>query len=357
MTRVRVQDPADDRARIERRLGHVCASLRVLCRDRPTSTAVASAIRYALLSGGKRIRPAVCLAAFRSPPTPAAPSTRRRPSWSVAVDAAAAVEMLHAASLILDDLPCMDDALLRRARPCTHLAFGEPTAIVAADLMVLSAFQVAIGELPRARKARREGRRKGRRRRRRRRKAKAKRRRERRARRAAERAPRHAVLAELLAACEGMSHGQMLDLMFPSSDHLGPLRTGGGEGVPAAREAVLSVHLGKTGALFEAAAVAGALAAGAASRGAAAWAREYGRALGLAFQIADDVLDTTETCATTGKTGGHDVASGKPSFVAVAGVAGSREEVRRLTARAAAAGGGEGTPLGRFAAMVRDQVG
>jgi geranylgeranyl pyrophosphate synthase len=281
-------------ASVERRLRCVCRTLVAAARPAAgeVQCAVARAMRYALLSGGKRIRPAICLATHD-----AAAACGMRRGWSAALDAAVACEMLHTASLVLDDLPCMDDATLRRAKPCTHVKFGEATAILAADTMVAAAMQVALGTLPGSRRRRR-------------------RRRRRRQKTPWDGGRRATVLDVLLEACERMAHGQMLDLFFGASIKQ-----------KVNVKDVVAVHAGKTGALIAAAAVAGAVCAGG---GAVDAARRYGDSLGLAFQIMDDMLDATQTEGTTGKTTGRDIAAGKPSYVAAAGIVNSMAEVERL---------------------------
>lgn len=318
-----------DMRSIERRLRNVGRALVRFGDLKPPQRAVAAAARSAMLSGGKRVRPAVCMAAFRI-----AAGGGERPRWSVAIDAAAAMEMLHAASLVLDDLPCMDDASTRRGRPCTHVAFGEATAILCATTMVAAALEVVARSSYRRRRRVRPRKprkprkprmpRKHRKPRKRRPKRYRTRRRTRRAsasaRGDAEADVRVAVLDALLEAAERMSNGQMMDLFFGATAR-----------APITREAVEAVHAGKTGALLEAAAAAGALAAGAPDAAAPqGWARVYGRALGLAFQVADDVLDATQSDAATGKTSGRDIPCGKPSYVAAAGLGDSVAHVRRL---------------------------
>ena len=239
--------------------------------------APSAAIRYSLLGGGKRLRPTLVFAAYEAAGGPA-------PSPAGVAEIAAAAEVVHAYSLVHDDLPCMDDDDLRRGRPTTHRAFDVPTATRAGFQMVaLAAAVLARGmaalELDGAR--------------------------------------RRAIALELFraAGAGGMIGGQALDL--------------GAEGtaLPVAR--LQEIHERKTGALIAAACVIGGLAAGAAPALAAAL-RSYGARVGLAFQIWDDVLDATATSHALGKTAGKDAARAKSTFVTVQGVAAARAEAARL---------------------------
>lgn len=293
----------------ERRLLAICDAFVALGGWPPE---VRQAVRYVVFSGGKRLRPSICMASFyRSSRLGGhSPGKGRR----AALDAAAACELVHAASLILDDLPCMDDATTRRARECVHVRLGEDVALMAVQAMLIGAFQSIMGSLwmrPR-RGATRAHRRRAK---------KAARRRIRK-----EATVRAAMLEVVLGTCERMAHGQMEDLFFGSAcaSDLAVDR----------RDDVEAVHAGKTAALMEAAAACGALAAG--GHGLRA-ARTFGLSLGMAFQIADDILDATMTDEQTGKTSGRDLPLGKPTYVGVAGVQGSLREVVRLLTEADAA--------------------
>jgi len=201
-------------------------------------------------------------------------------------DLAAAVEVVHAYSLVHDDLPCMDNDDLRRGRPTTHRAFDVRTAVVAGYHMVaLGARVLDAGLAALAPDARRR------------------------------------IALELFraAGAGGMIGGQALDL-----------EAEGRRLTPAALE---DVHRRKTGALISAACVIGAMAAGA--PGAACEAlRGYGADVGLAFQIYDDVLDATATSDQLGKTAGKDAADGKSTFATLLGAGAARAEAERLAARA-----------------------
>ena len=236
------------------------------------------AFAYALQSPGKRVRPALVIAAYRA-----------LGGHSRAIDGvAAAVETVHTYSLVHDDLPCMDDDDLRRGRATTHRAFDVPTATrvgfllvpVAAEVLAESASDLALAPETLGRMA-----------------------------------------AELFGAggVEGMVGGQWLDL---EAEHR---RLGLGD--------LIAVHRGKTGALIRASCVLGALAAEAGAERIDALAA-FGDDIGLAFQIADDVLDSVGTSEELGKTAGRDRALAKSTYVEVLGVDGAREEAELLARRA-----------------------
>ncbi|MEW6074561.1 MAG: polyprenyl synthetase family protein [Planctomycetota bacterium] len=231
-----------------------------------------AAMRYALFGGGKALRPAllrhVCRAAG------GADAAAERP--------AAALEMVHAYSLIHDDLPCMDDDVLRRGRPTCHVAFDEATAVLAGDALLTLAFEV-LSEPGQ---------------------------------------PAAATLVRLLAraaGAAGMVGGQSLDLTLPPA---------GGD--PSAELARLAdMHRRKTGALFGAAGAMGAVAAGADARFRAA-AQAWAEALGACFQATDDLLDADGDAASRGKAPGTEAALARTNLVLVRGVEGARAEARRL---------------------------
>jgi geranylgeranyl pyrophosphate synthase len=248
-----------------------------------------AAIRYSLLSAGKRLRPTLVFAAADAVGGggEGVPGASEAPADGFAA-LAAAVEVVHAYSLVHDDLPSMDNDDLRRGRPTTHRAFDVATATVAGYQMValgarvLDAGSVALGLEP---------------------------------------AQRRAIALELFraAGAGGMIGGQALDLEAE------------GRRLPA--DDLADVHRRKTGALIAAACVIGGVAAGAPPAACEAL-RGYGADVGLAFQIYDDVLDATATSAQLGKTAGKDAAFAKSTFVTLLGVGAARAEAEHLAARA-----------------------
>jgi geranylgeranyl diphosphate synthase type II len=232
---------------------------------------LAAAMQHAVFPRGARIRPRLCLAV-------AAACGEDDPAVTNA--AAAAIELLHCASLVHDDLPCFDDATLRRGKPSVHAAFGEPLAVLAGDALIVLAFQaLAWG--------------------------------------AAAVPARLAVLLPVVAASVGVPAGIVA-----------------GQAWECEPEADLSEYQReKTGALFAAATCAGAAAAGAE---AACW-RLLGERLGEAFQVADDLRDAASSAAELGKPVGRDLALGRPSAVSQLGLDGAIVRLRRLAEQAVAA--------------------
>jgi geranylgeranyl pyrophosphate synthase len=242
---------------------------------------VAAAIRYTLQGSGKRLRPTLVFAAHEALGADAADEP-------AVAQLAAAVEVVHAYSLVHDDLPCMDDDDLRRGRPTTHRAFGVPVATRAGFHMVGLAARVLAAGLDRL---------------------------------ALSPDRRREIAAELFraAGAGGMIGGQWLDL--------------DAEQRRVTRGQMEEMHARKTGALIASSCVIGGLAAGEGVPPAhLAALREYGRAIGLAFQIADDVLDATATSHQLGKTAGKDAARAKCTFVTLLGVGAARAEAERLSA-------------------------
>jgi geranylgeranyl diphosphate synthase type II len=263
---------AEDRAAIDAALAAIC--------DRYVerlSAPVTNAISYSLLGGGKRLRGLLLLAAYRA-----------AGGRGDAAPLAAVVEVVHAYSLIHDDLPCMDDEDVRRGRPTVHVAFGVPAATAAGLAMVPLA---VVGAVDAARQLRLPESVTGR------------------------------IVRELMQAsgAGGMIGGQLLDLE--------------GEGKPIALAQLEQIHLAKTGALIAASARIGGVAAGATPAGETALDR-FGTALGLAFQIADDVLDVTATSDQLGKTAGRDVALQKSTYAALLGVRGAASRADALASSA-----------------------
>ncbi|MCR4341160.1 MAG: polyprenyl synthetase family protein [Gemmatimonadaceae bacterium] len=256
------------------------------------------AVRYAMLGSGKRIRGVLLIAAYRA-----------AGGRGDAAPLAAAVEIVHAYSLVHDDLPCMDDDDLRRGRPTVHRQWDVRTATVAGVAMVPLAVRAALAGAARLE---------------------------------LDPATTSAVVAELMRAggAAGMIGGQLLDLESHAADFgLAELER---------------IHRGKTGALIAASVKIGGLAAGAAEPQLAALAR-FGHAIGLAFQIADDVLDVTSTSDQLGKTAGRDAALGKQTYPALLGVDGALRRASALITDACdgvAASGLESARLQRLAKFV-----
>jgi farnesyl diphosphate synthase len=258
------------------------------------------AMRYAVLDGGKRLRPLLVLAAreavaaettdvaldaaaLRASPDAAA---LRASLDEAALRAACAVELIHAYSLVHDDMPCMDNDVLRRGKPTVHVQFGEARALLAGDALQAMAFELLTPDAAPAQPAIPEG--------------------------------VQARLCRLLAHAAGhagMAGGQAIDLASVGL---------------ALNEAQLRhMHRLKTGALLEASVMMGA-ACGSAGAGTLACLRRYGEAIGLAFQVVDDILDVTADSATLGKTAGKDAASDKPTYVSLMGLVPAQNHARQL---------------------------
>ncbi|HXE82794.1 MAG TPA: polyprenyl synthetase family protein [Gemmatimonadales bacterium] len=238
-------------------------------------------VRYSLLGEGKRLRPTLVFAAHEA---------LRGPSTAGVAELAAAIEVVHAYSLVHDDLPCMDDDDLRRGRPTAHRAFDVPRATRAGYEMVALAARVLEHGLATLRLPDDTSR---------------------------------AIRLELFraAGAGGMIGGQALDLEAEA------------KALPI--DALTEVHRRKTGALISASCVIGGLSADSVGGGPQIEGlRAYGDAIGLAFQIADDVLDATATSDQLGKTAGKDAAHAKATFVTLLGVGAARAEAERLAAKA-----------------------
>ncbi|MEK8045302.1 polyprenyl synthetase family protein [Ideonella margarita] len=236
------------------------------------------AMRYAVLDGGKRLRPLLVMAACEAVGGDEAAAMR----------AAVAVELIHAYSLVHDDMPCMDDDALRRGKPTVHVKFGEAQAMLAGDAMQALAFDVLTPDegMPAALQAR---------------------------------------LVSLLARSAGhagMAGGQAIDLASV--------------GRPLDEATLRDMHRRKTGALLEASVLMGA-ACGATTPEVWQQLSRYGAALGLAFQVVDDILDVTEASETLGKTAGKDQDNNKPTYVSMLGLEESRAYACRLRSEAHAA--------------------
>ena len=240
---------------------------------------LSDAMRYAVLDGGKRLRPLLVLAACEAVDG----------NTEAALRAACAVELIHAYSLVHDDMPCMDNDVLRRGKPTVHVKFGEAGALLAGDALQALAFELLAPEgdaVP---------------------------------------AAIQANLCRLLARAaghEGMAGGQAIDLASV--------------GLALNEDALRRMHRMKTGALLQGSVEMGAVC-GAPSPAALDALRDYGAALGLAFQVVDDILDVTQDSATLGKTAGKDAAHDKPTYVSLLGLEPSRAYAENLLAQALAA--------------------
>lgn len=256
--------PSDStlKAAIDERLGEIVEAIRHgLLRD---------ALRHAALSGGKRVRPILSLRCCAMVGT----------SWEQALSAGCAFELIHAFSLVHDDLPALDDDDMRRGRPTVHKAFGESIGILCGDLLQSLAFETAAGSVH---------------------------------------GP--AITRELASATNAMIEGQAWD-------------TDGGfpEGLSEAERMEL-IHRNKTGALIRGAARAGAIA-GAADEKVLDRVDRWSTAIGFMFQVVDDLLDETQTSDHLGKTAGKDRDAGKLTYTAIHGLDGARSEIQRLRTEA-----------------------
>jgi farnesyl diphosphate synthase len=238
------------------------------------------AMRYAVLDGGKRLRPLLVLAASEAVNGDAAAALR----------AACATELIHAYSLVHDDLPCMDDDVLRRGKPTVHVQFGEAGALLAGDALQALAFELLTPDdgsvVPAV----------------------------------------QATLCRLLARAagsQGMAGGQAIDLASV--------------GLALDEAQLREMHRLKTGALLQGSVEMGAACARHVAPEALAALCDYGAALGLAFQVVDDILDVIADSQTLGKTAGKDAAADKPTYVSLLGLDGARERAAELLGEALAA--------------------
>jgi farnesyl diphosphate synthase len=256
-----------------------------------------AAMRYTTLGGGKRVRPLLAYAAgelFGANPDAVA-------------RAACAVEMIHAYSLVHDDMPCMDDDDLRRGKPTVHVAYDEATALLVGDALQAQAFEVLAGSeaVPPARLV-----------------------------------TMLRLLAEA-AGSSGMCGGQAIDL-----DSVGLSLT---------RDELERMHQLKTGAMLRVSVLLGALAGRDLAPHELEALTAYSHAIGLAFQVVDDVLDATEDSATLGKTAGKDAAANKPTYVTILGLEPSKalaEQLRRQAHEALAPFGEQALRLRELADLI-----
>lgn len=244
----------------------------------PAPANLGEAMRYAVLDGGKRLRPLLVLAACEAVNGNAQAGLR----------AACAVELIHAYSLVHDDMPCMDNDVLRRGKPTVHVQFGQAQALLAGDALQALAFELLTPEDDSVA--------------------------------AATQARLCRMLAQA-AGFQGMAGGQAIDLASV--------------GQPLTSDQLHDMHRLKTGALLQTSVMMGA-ACGAATLAAQNALRDYGAAVGLAFQVVDDILDVTADSATLGKTAGKDAAQDKPTFVSLMGLQASKDYAQQLLAHALA---------------------
>jgi len=238
--------------------------------ERPSS--IHRAMRHSVFAGGKRIRPILCIEAGRAIAGSVPDGIE---------DVGAALEMLHTYSLIHDDLPALDNDDLRRGRPTCHKIFGEATAILAGDALQTHAYQV-LSQLHCSAEA------------------------------------RVRIIEEIArgtGTINGMIGGQVVDL---EAEHKKP-----------DNETLEYIHRSKTAALITASVVSGGIYAGASDEQ-VEYLRRYGQAIGLAFQIVDDILDVTQTSEQLGKTAGKDIASEKATYPALFGIEKSRQKAASL---------------------------
>ena len=264
---------------IARQLGCIEPALSRWVAAPPDSLAPAGlveAMRYAVLDGGKRLRPLLVLAACEA----------AGGDMGAALRPACAVELIHAYSLVHDDMPCMDNDVLRRGKPTVHVKFGEAQALLTGDALQALAFELLAPDDDSLAPA------------------------------------TQAALCRILAQAagfQGMAGGQAIDLASV--------------GLPLTSEQLHAMHRLKTGALLQASVMMGAACASA-SPVALAALRNYGAVIGLAFQVVDDILDVTADAATLGKTAGKDAAQDKPTFVSLMGLEASQAYAEKLLAQA-----------------------
>jgi farnesyl diphosphate synthase len=254
-------------------------------------------MRYAVLDGGKRLRPLLVLAA----------SDAVSGDRASALRAAVAVELIHAYSLVHDDMPCMDNDVLRRGKPTVHVKYGEAQAMLAGDAMQALAFEVLT--------------------------------------------PDEGMSAQLMAT--------LVRLLARASGHAG---MAGGQAIDLASvgrkldEATLrDMHRRKTGVLLQASVMMGA-ACGPADATALSALSEYGAAVGLAFQVVDDVLDVTQESHVLGKTAGKDVDQNKPTFVSLLGLEAAQKYAHELRDQAHAALARSGLGQAAYLACLADKI-
>jgi farnesyl diphosphate synthase len=248
--------------------------------DHSAPAALMQAMRYAVLDGGKRLRPLLVLA------THEAVATSTESNSEAALRAACAVELIHAYSLVHDDMPCMDNDVLRRGKPTVHVQFGQASALLAGDALQALAFELLTpldGSVPAAIQA------------------------------------RLCALLARAAGSAGMAGGQAIDLASV--------------GMSLTERQLREMHELKTGVLLQNSVIMGAHC-GSPANAALAGLQQYGAAIGLAFQVVDDILDVTADSATLGKTVGKDAHNDKPTYVSLLGLQASQTYAQELLTQA-----------------------
>ena len=262
--------------------------------DHGAPAALVEAMRYAVLDGGKRLRPLLVMAAWEATAQAAPGQLGDHPES--ALRAACAVELIHAYSLVHDDMPCMDNDILRRGKPTVHVKFGEASALLAGDALQALAFELLTPDDGQV---------------------------------CAKRQARLCRLLARAAGSSGMAGGQAIDLASV--------------GLSLTEQQLRDMHRLKTGALLQASVMMGA-ACGEADDVAQAALLTYGAAMGLAFQVVDDILDVTADSVTLGKTAGKDADQDKPTYVSILGMARSVAYAQELLAQALEALSRSGLP-------------
>ncbi|PUE25529.1 polyprenyl synthetase family protein [Limnohabitans sp. Jir72] len=260
----------------------------------PSPADLGEAMRYAVLDGGKRLRPLLVLATAEAVGG----------DMAAALRAACAIELIHAYSLVHDDMPCMDNDVLRRGKPTVHVQFGEAQALLAGDALQTLAFELLTpldGSVSPAVQAACVG------------------------------------LLARASGYQGMAGGQAIDLASV--------------GQRLSEAQLRQMHRLKTGALLLCSVQMGAACGTAVSAPVQSALLQFGEAMGLAFQVVDDILDVTADSATLGKTAGKDAAADKPTYVALMGLEPAQRLADELAAQAAQALQDTGLPADRLAAL------
>jgi len=252
----------------------VNAFMEAYARDRTLPRSLREAIMYSLMAGGKRLRPVLVVRACEAV----------EGAEAQAMPAAAAVEMIHTFSLIHDDLPAMDDDAMRRGRPTLHVQTNEAMAILAGDALCSLAFEVLVTRIDDPARA-------------------------------------AALVRELTVGCNDMIAGQVYDTLPEDDD------------APTDLQRLEQTHRNKTGALLRASCRMGAICGGADPRQLEA-VSAYGEAIGLMFQVVDDLLDVTQSSEQLGKTAGKDAAQGKLTYPSLLGIEETKKVVERLRGQA-----------------------